>query len=124
TAFLVVVGVLFATLTESIVGAFTQDPEVLPIATRGLRIIAAGFPFYACGYVLAQAFNGAGDTATPTWINIGCLWFGEIPLGYLLGRALGLGPSGVFWAVAIAFSVMSVVSAALFRRGRWKLKRV
>jgi putative MATE family efflux protein len=122
--FLTIIGVLFATFADVIVGAFTQDPEVLPIATSGLRIISAGFPFYAYGYVLTQAFNGAGDTATPTWINIGCLWLGEIPLGYALALGAGLGPSGAFWAVAIAFSVMSAVSALLFRRGRWKLKRV
>ena len=97
---------------------------VAPLATSALRIISAGFPFYAYGYVLTQAFNGAGDTVTPTFINVGCFWLFEIPLAYLLARPLGLGPSGVFWAVAIAFSLMSVVSAVLFRRGRWKLKRV
>jgi putative MATE family efflux protein len=122
--FLAVVGVMFATFADGIVAAFTTDPDVAPIATRGLRIITAGFPFYAYGYVLTQAFNGAGDTVTPTLINVGCLWFGEIPLAYALSSAVGFGPPGVFWAVAIAFSIMSIVSAALFRRGKWKLKRV
>jgi Na+-driven multidrug efflux pump len=107
-----------------VVALFTTDPEVGPIATRGLRIISAGFPFYAAGYVLTQSFNGAGDTVTPTLINLGCFWAFEIPLAYVLGRPLGFGPDGVFWAMAIAFSAMSVVSALLFRRGRWKLKRV
>ena len=92
-------------------------------ATLGFRIISGGFPFYAAGYVLTQSFNGAGDTVTPTLINLGCFWLFEIPLSYGLGRSLGYGPPGVFWAMAIAFSVMSVVSAWLFRRGRWKLKR-
>src|SRR6185436_9886821 len=108
----------------AIVSIFTNDPGVAPVATTGLRIISAGFPFYAYGYVLTQAFNGAGDTVTPTWINIGCLWLGEIPLAYVLARPLGFGPPGVFWAIAIAFSAMSLVSATVFRRGRWKLKRV
>jgi len=89
-----------------------------------IRIIAAGFPFYAAGYVLTQSFNGAGDTLTPTLINLGCFWAFELPLAYALGLPLGFGPDGVFLAMAIAFSTMSVVSGLLFRRGRWKLKRV
>jgi putative MATE family efflux protein len=120
--FLAVVGVAFVALADTIVAWFTQDAAVAPLAASALRIISAGFPFYACGYVLTQAFNG--DTATPTLVNVGCFWLFEIPLAYLLARPLGLGPRGVFWAVAIAFSLMSVVSAVLFRRGRWKLKRV
>jgi len=122
--FLAVLGVLFVAFAPAIVSIFTNDPGVAPVATTGLRIISAGFPFYAYGYVLTQAFNGAGDTVTPTWINIGCLWLGEIPLAYVLGRIFGLGPSGAFWGVAIAFSVMSLISATLFKTGRWKSKRV
>ena len=117
-------GILFVAFADVVVGWFTDDPAVAPMATLGLRIISSGFPFYAAGYVLTQSFNGAGDTATPTLINLGCFWFLEIPLGYVLGRWFGYGPPGVFWAMAIAFSVMSVVSAVLFRRGGWKLKRV
>jgi Na+-driven multidrug efflux pump len=122
--FLVVLGVLFVALAGPIVAIFTSDPAVAPVAVRGLRIISAGFPFYAYGYVLTQAFNGSGDTMTPTWINIACLWLGEIPLAYLLGRTAGLGPAAAFWAVAIAFSAMSVIAGVLFRAGRWKTKRV
>ncbi len=117
-------GVLFVAFADVVVGWFTHDPHVAPIATLGLRIVSGGFPFYAAGYVLTQSFNGAGDTWTPTLINLGCFWLFEIPLSYVLGRTLGYGPPGIFWAMAIAFSVMSVVSAALFRRGSWKLKRV
>jgi Na+-driven multidrug efflux pump len=123
-AVLGVLGILFVVFADVVVGWFTRDPEVAPIATLGLRIISGGFPFYAAGYVLTQSFNGAGDTWTPTFINLCCFWFFEIPLSYLLGLALGYGPPGIFWAMAIAFSVMSMVSAWLFRRGRWKLKRV
>jgi Na+-driven multidrug efflux pump len=122
--FLGVVGVIFFALADLIVSAFTDDPAVAPMASRGLRIICGGFPFYAAGYVLTQSFNGAGDTVTPTFINIMCLWLGEIPLAYGLAHTAGFGPSGVFWAIAIAFSAMSIVSALLFRRGRWKTKRV
>ncbi len=123
-AVLGVLGVLFVAFADVVVGWFTHDPEVAPIATLGLRIISGGFPFYAAGYVLTQSFNGAGDTWTPTLINLGCFWLFEIPLAYALGRSLGYGPAGIFWAMAIAFSVMSVVSAWRFRRGTWKLTRV
>jgi putative MATE family efflux protein len=123
-AFLSVTGLLLFAFAGLVVEWFTADPLVGPIATRGLRIIAAGFPFYAAGYVLTQSFNGAGDTVTPTLINLGCFWAFELPLAYTLGIPLGFGPDGVFWAMAIAFSTMSVVSGLLFRRGRWKLKRV
>jgi putative MATE family efflux protein len=121
---LAVIGLLFVVFAGDVVGLFTHDAEVAPIATRGLRIISAGFPFYAAGYVITQSFNGAGDTMTPTLINLGCFWVFEVPLAYVLGRPLGYGPAGVFWSMAVAFSVMSLVSAALFRRGRWKTKRV
>ncbi len=123
-AVLGVIGILFVVFAGVVVGWFTRDPDVGPIATLGLRIISGGFPFYAAGYVLTQSFNGAGDTWTPTLINLGCFWLFEIPLAYFLGRTLGYGPPGIFWAMAIAFSVMSLVSAWLFRRGTWKLKRV
>jgi putative MATE family efflux protein len=118
------VGVLFVVFADAIVGAFTNDPLVRPIAAQGLRIVGLGFPFYAYGFVLTQSFNGAGDTWTPTIINVFCLWLGEIPIAYVLARPWGLGPSGVFWAVPIAFSAMTVTSAVVFRRGRWKLKHV
>ena len=123
-AVLGVLGALFVIFADVVVGWFTHDPDVAPIAILGLRIISGGFPFYAAGYVLTQSFNGAGDTWTPTLINVGCFWLFEIPLAYLLGRPLGYGPAGIFWAMAIAFSMMSMVSAWLFRRGDWKLKRV
>jgi len=118
------VGVAFVIFADPIVGLFTSDPLVKPVAAQGLRIIGFGFPFYAYGFVLTQSFNGAGDTWTPTVINVFCCWLGEIPLGYVLARRFGMGPAGAFWAVPIAFSTMAVVSAVVFRRGAWKLKRV
>jgi putative MATE family efflux protein len=117
-------GILFVVFADVVVGWFTSDPAVAPLATLGLRIVSGGFPFYAAGYVLTQSFNGAGDTLTPTLINLGCFWMFEIPLSYVLGLTLGYGPAGVFWAMAVAFSLMSLVSAWLFKRGAWKLKRV
>ena len=86
--------------------------------------MAAGFAFYAYGMVVTQAFNGAGDTRTPTAINLGCFWLGEIPLAMLLARGLELGPTGVYLAITAAFSAVAVVSITLFRRGRWKTVKV
>ena len=85
-----------------------------------LRIVAAGFAFYAYGMVLSQSFNGAGDTRTPTWLNLIVFWLWEIPLAWALAVALGMGPRGAFVAVAIAFSTLAVAAGAIFRRGRWK----
>ena len=122
--FLGTIGVLFVTLAGPIVGVFTSDREVAAIAEVCLRTISYGFLFYAYGMVITQSFNGAGDTWTPTWINLGCFWLWEIPLAYYLARHAQLGPRGVALAVTVAFSTVAVVSALLFRRGRWKLRRV
>ena len=122
--FLGSVGLVFALLAEPIVRLFTVDRAVAPVAVSCLRIVSYGYLFYAWGMVLTQAFNGAGDTWTPTWLNLFCFWFWEIPLAYALAVHFGLGPRGVFIAITIAFSTLAVVSAILFRRGRWKLRSV
>jgi putative MATE family efflux protein len=122
--FLGTVGALFVALAGPIVGVFTTDREVASIAEVCLRTISYGFLFYAYGMVITQSFNGAGDTWTPTWINLGCFWLWEIPLAFFLARRAQLGPGGVALAVTIAFSTVAVVSALLFRRGRWKVRRV
>jgi len=123
-AFLGVAGVIFVAGAGPIVGAFTDHPETARMGTLALRTIAAGFFFYAYGMVLQQAFNGAGDTWTPTWINLVCFWLWEIPLAWALAHVWGLGPWGVHLAVTIAFSTLAVVAGLLFRRGRWKTVRV
>ena len=122
--FLGTVGALFVAFAGPIVSVFTRDSAVAPVAVLCLRTISYGFLFYAYGMVLTQSFNGAGDAWTPTWINVACFWLWEIPLAFLLARHAGLGPRGVALAVMIAFSTVAVVSALLFRRGRWKLRRV
>jgi len=123
-AFLGSIGAMFAIFTQPIVGIYTSDPAIAAHAIACLRIVSLGFVFYAFGMVLTQSFNGAGDTWTPTLINIGCFWMWEIPLAWLLALKLGFGPAGVYAAVMIAFSTVAVVSAVLFRRGKWKVKRV
>jgi putative MATE family efflux protein len=119
-----VVGLIFLLFAPLIVSLFTSEPEVAAHAIRCLRIIAAGFLFYGYAMVFTQAFNGAGDTRTPTLISLFCFWFWEIPLAWVLAYPVGLGPTGVFIAVAVAFSTMAFVSGWLFSRGRWKVKRV
>jgi putative MATE family efflux protein len=123
-AFLGSVGVLFVVLATPIVRLFSADPEVVRTGAMALRVVALGFPLYAFGMVLTQAFNGAGDTWTPTWINLAVFWALEIPLAYLLAITLGVGPTGAFWAITIAFSSLALVSGLIFRRGRWKTKVV
>ncbi|MES1206164.1 MAG: MATE family efflux transporter [Pseudomonadota bacterium] len=123
-AFLGTVSLLFVTFAPAIVALFSPDHQVVEVGARGLRIVSAGFIFYGFGMVMTQAFNGAGDTMTPTLINLFCFWLWEIPLAYVLAGPLGWGPPGVFTAIAVAFSTMAVVAVVLFRRGNWKRVRV
>jgi putative MATE family efflux protein len=122
--FLGTLGLLLFVCGNGILNLFTSEPEVVASGARCLRIVAIGFPLYAYGMVVSQAFNGAGDTWTPTWINFGCFWLLEIPLAYLLSRVLGVGPTGVYLAITLAFSAVALVSVTIFRRGRWKLVKV
>jgi len=122
--FLGAIGLLLVPLGSQVVRLFTADAAIVAQGGHCLRIVAAGFPFYAYAMVVSQAFNGAGDTRTPTWINLGCFWLGELPVALLLSRSFELGPSGVYIAITLAFSSMAVASILLFRRGRWKVTRV
>jgi len=118
------VGAIFLLFAPQIVSLFTMDPEVALYAVRCLRIVSAGFLFYGYAMVLTASFNGAGDTRTPTLINLVCLWLWEIPLAWALAHPFGFGPTGVFIAVSVAFSTMAFVSGWLFSKGLWKTKRV
>jgi len=123
-AFLVSVGIVGVVFAESLVGFFTTDAEVLRYGAAALRIVSYGYGFYAVGLIVTQAFNGAGDTSTPTWLNVLCFWVLQLPLAYVLAKWLALGPHGVFWAQAISESMLAVAGWFLFRRGTWKLKVV
>jgi len=118
------VGAIFLLFAPQIVSLFTMDPEVALYGVRCLRIVSAGFLFYGYAMVLTASFNGAGDTRTPTLINLVCLWMWEIPLAWALAHPFGFGPTGVFIAVSVAFSTMAFVSGWLFSKGMWKTKRV
>jgi putative MATE family efflux protein len=118
------VSVIFVALAPQIVAIYTSDPRVAPYATSCLRIVSTGFVFFAYGLVFTQSFNGAGDTWTPTWINLGCFWVFQIPLAWLLAIKWNMGPDGVFIAMTAAFSLLAIVSGVIFRQGWWKTRTV
>jgi Na+-driven multidrug efflux pump len=122
--FLGSVGLVFLIAAPQIAALFTTDPLVEPFAVGCLRTVSLGFVFYAAGMVLTQAFNGAGDTWTPTIINLFVFWFWEIPLAWWLATRAGLEAHGVFIALTVAYSSLAVVSAVLFKKGKWKTKKL
>lgn len=122
--FMGVVSLLFLFLPQVIVGFFTQQEEVQRYAISALRIISTGYIFYGVGMVMINAFNGAGDTRTPTLINIFCFWMFQLPLAYLLAKHFSWGPTGVFVAIPIAETVITVTAFILFKRGRWKTIKI
>ena len=121
---LAVVAVLFWAFAAPMTGVFTSDPEVLRIGVRSLKIISGGYVFFGFSMVFAQAFNGAGDTYTPTLINLLCYWCWQLPLAYYLSAPLGLGVDGVYYAVIIAGATWALVGFLLFRRGKWKTRTI
>ena len=123
-AFLGVVGIFFIFFAEPVVRLFTHDPAVVPLGAACLRIVSYGNLGYAYFMVMMQAFNGAGDTITPTIVNFFGFWLFEIPLAYWLAIPLHMRSNGVFFSIAIAESAMAVTSAVLFRRGKWKKQKI
>jgi Na+-driven multidrug efflux pump len=122
--FLGLIGTVFLAGAPTIIAWFSSDPVVGRHAVDCLRIVSMGFLLFAYGLVLTQAFNGAGDTWTPTWINFVCFWLWQIPLAWWLAVHLEWGPRGVYAAITVAFSTLAMVSAFVFNRGGWKTKAV
>ena len=122
--FFAVVAVVFFTFGESLMRFFTQDAGAISAGTLCLRILSAGYVFFAYGMIVSQAFNGAGDTRTPTYINLFVFWLLQIPLAWLLAKFFKLGPEGVYIAIAVSETVLAIVSVLVFRKGRWKLVKV
>ncbi len=118
--FMLIVAVIYISFAGPIIAFFDPTPEVIEVGSLSLRIISLGYIFYAYGMVLSQAFNGAGDTRTPMYLNLICFWLVEIPLAWYLAIGIDWGPTGVFFAVAIAESLVAILCIILFRRGRWK----
>lgn len=118
--FLGILGAVFWFAAHPILAVFSADPEVVRVGVRCLRILALFFPIWAVGMVTVQAFNGAGDTKTPTWINLFAYWILQIPLAWAFAWPLGMGEEGIFWAIAVAQLALAIIAAIAFRRGRWK----
>jgi putative MATE family efflux protein len=122
--FMLTISVIYILFAENLVKIFIQDPQVVPFGRDCLRYVSFGYAFYAYGMVVVQSFNGAGDTTTPTWINLFCHWLLQIPLAFFLAVRSGFGPKGVYIAIAIAESLVAVIGIILFRRGKWKERKV
>jgi putative MATE family efflux protein len=122
--FMLSVSLILLIFAPSIIAYFTKEKMVADYAVLATRIISAGYIFYGVGMVMANAFNGAGDTRTPTVINFFGFWFFQIPLAYGLAVTFSLGPTGVFIAIPVAETAMSIAAFILFKKGKWKLKKV
>lgn len=118
------VAIVFVAFAPRLVGIFTDDHAVAQVASSALRIISCGYVFYAWGMVAIQAFNGAGDTVTPTLINLICFWAGQLPIAWWLAFHTKLGSNGIFTAIAVSQSLIAVIGMLAFRRGTWKLQKV
>ena len=122
--FLCGIGVLFISIPEFLVRIFTSEPRVVAVGAECLRYISYGYPAYAWGMVMVQAFNGAGDTTTPTIMNFFCFWLLEIPLAYALAILLGFDERGVFIAIVAAETLLGIGGMIIFKRGWWKERAV
>ncbi|MBK9105634.1 MAG: MATE family efflux transporter [Saprospiraceae bacterium] len=122
--FLTTISVLFVITAPWLIPFFTKEPEVIHQGVLCLRIICLGYIFYAYGMVIGQAFNGAGDTVTPTLINFVAFWMLQIPLSYTFAKLFAWGPVGVYWGIAISESLLALIAIAVFRRGKWKTVKI
>jgi putative MATE family efflux protein len=122
--FFAVVAVVFFVFGVNLMRFFTDDKEAILAGTECLHILAIGYVFFAYGMIISQAFNGAGDTRTPTYINLFVFWVLQIPLAWVLAKFLKMGPTGVYIAIGVAETVLAIVSIIIFRKGRWKLVKV
>lgn len=123
-AFMSFVMLLFLTCASPIISIFTKEPAVHAYGTMALRIIAGGYIFYGIGMVMIQALNGAGDTKTPTWINVVGFWLFQIPFAYILAKPFNWGPTGAFIAIPVAETVMAIAAWYFFKKGKWKEVKV
>lgn len=122
--FMAIVTFLFLVCGEFFISFFTTDPEVIRVARESLSYISLGFIFYGVGMVMMNAFNGAGDTVSPTWINFIGFWLFQIPFAYFLAKYMKMGPKGVFIAIPVSETLITVASYFIFRRGKWKKVKV
>ncbi len=124
TFFMFFVTILFLFAAEPIVELINQDPEIKQISIKVLHIITIGYIFYGIGMVLMNAFNGAGDTRTPTLISLFCFWVFQIPFAYFMAIRWGWGSNGIFYAIIMAETLIAIVAYLVFRKGNWKLIKI
>ncbi|ROH96723.1 MATE family efflux transporter [Chryseobacterium daecheongense] len=122
--FMLAVSLIFFILGDFLVSFFTQEEMIKSFAKNALHIMSVGFIFYGIGMVMINAFNGAGDTWTPTWVNFFGFWLFQIPLAYLLSKYLDMGPKGVFISIPAAETLITIVAFILFKKGKWKTIKV
>jgi putative MATE family efflux protein len=122
--FLGFITLIYLIFANPIISLFNTDPEVFRYGAWALRIITAGYVFYGYGMVVIQAFNGAGDTKTPTYINFFCFWILQLPLAYLTALYWNLGPQAIFWSITLAETCIAVIGIWWFKKGNWKLVEV
>lgn len=122
--FMSFVTLLFVFFATPIIRLFTQDAAVVAYGARSLQIIGAGYIFYGIGMVMIQALNGAGDTKTPTYINLICFWLFQIPVAYLLAKGFDLKATGAFIAIPLAETLIALVAWYYFKKGKWKTMQV
>ena len=122
--FMAFVSLLFLVCADFFVGIINTDPAVVKVAVPALRIISLGYIFYGIGMVMMNAFNGAGDSKTPTWVNLFWFWIFQIPMAYLVAIVWHWGPKGVFMAIVVTETCITITSAILFKRGKWKLIKI
>jgi putative MATE family efflux protein len=122
--FMSFVTILFVFFSSPIISLFTEEVEVHKFGSKALQIIGFGYIFYGIGMVMIQSLNGAGDTKTPTWINIGSFWLFQIPLAWFLSMPMGMGPTGAFIAIPVAETFLAILAWYFFRKGNWKLVKV
>lgn len=122
--FMACVSALFLFCANFIIGIITTEPAVVAVSVLALRIVSLGYIFYGIGMVMINAFNGAGDSRTPTWINLFWFWVFQIPVAYLAAIVLHWGPKGVFISIVVTETCITITSMILFRRGKWKIVKV
>ena len=122
--FMGIVSVIYLVFATQIVSLFTTEAKVVENGALCLRIIAAGYIFYGYGMVVINAFNGSGDTKTPTYINFICFWLFQLPIAYLMALTLDFGPIGVFLSITLAEVLIAVIGIVWFKKGYWKSVKV
>jgi len=115
---------LFVFFPVEIIHIFTKDEGVAAYGSKALRIMGSGFIFYGIGMVMVQSLNGAGDTRTPTYINLVCFWAFQIPFAYFLAMGTTLSTTGAFIAIPVAESLIAIIAFYYFKKGKWKMVKV